>query len=102
MFRINQYNVTIVSQSRGKSQLVSELGPAQPQLVFCIFSKMRRALHLLDFMFYEHSRGEKMAKKMFLPFLLDLIKKKSTQNNKYNVVRNKNSQKSDCVVHYML
>ena len=34
MFRINQYNVTIVSQSRGKSQLVSELGPAQPQLVF--------------------------------------------------------------------
>ena len=33
MFRINQYNVTIVSQSRGKSQLVSELGPAQPQLV---------------------------------------------------------------------
>ena len=34
MFRINQYNVTIVSQSRGKSQLVSELGPDQPQLVF--------------------------------------------------------------------
>ena len=34
MFRINQYNVTIVSQSRGKSQLVSELGTAQPQLVY--------------------------------------------------------------------
>ena len=36
MFRINQYNVTIVSQSRGKSQLVSELGPAQPQLVLLV------------------------------------------------------------------
>ena len=43
-----------------------------------------------------------MAKKMFLPFLLNIIEKKSTQKNKYNVVRNKNSQKSDCVVHYML
>ena len=30
---------------------------------------------------------------MFLPFLLNLIEKKSTQNNKYNVVRNKNSKK---------
>ena len=43
-----------------------------------------------------------MAKKIFPPFLLNLIEKKSTQNNKYNVVRNKNSQKSFCVVHYML
>ena len=43
-----------------------------------------------------------MAKKMFLPFLLNLIEKKSTQNNKYNVVRNKNSKKSDCVLYYML
>ena len=63
---------------------------------------MRRALHLLDFMFVNIAVVKKMAKKMFLPFLLNIIEKKSTQKNKYNVVRNKNSQKSDCVVHYML
>ena len=70
--------------------------------IFCIFSKMRRALHLLDFMFVNIAGVKKWQKKMFLPFLLNLIEKKSTQKNKYNVVRNKNSQKSDCVVHYML
>ena len=44
-----------------------------------------------------------MAKKMFLPFLLNLTEKKSTQNNKYNVVRNKNSKKkviASCITCY--
>ena len=64
---------------------------------------MRRALHLLDFMFVNIAGVKKWQKNVpSIPFLLNLIEKKSTQNNKYNVVRNKNSQKSDCVVNYML
>ena len=38
LFRINQYNATNDGQSTGKSQMVAELGPAQPQLVFFLKS----------------------------------------------------------------
>ena len=34
--KASQYNATNDSQSTSKSQLVAELGPAQPQLVFII------------------------------------------------------------------
>ena len=37
LFRINQYNATSISQSASKSQLVFELGPAQPQLSLYAF-----------------------------------------------------------------
>ena len=69
---------------------------------FLYFLKNASCITFIRFYVCEHSRGEKMAKKMFLPFLLNLIENRSTKKNKYNVVRNKNSQKSDCVVHYML
>ena len=59
---------------------------------FLYFLKNASCITFIRCFVCEHSRGEKMAKKMVLPFLLNIIEKKSTQKNEYNVVRNKNSQ----------
>ena len=54
LFRMNPFNAASVSQSASKSQLVFELGPAQPQLflyaftIFCVFW----FLCFLDFMYF--------------------------------------------------